>query len=728
MTVFEDLAGQVRTGAIDAEAAAAQLLADLDGDELLWLLDGDQPVWSGARAMLRAYNTEPVVAGAIPRLGIPGIRFTDGPRGVVVGSATAFPAAVARAATFDPDLERRIGAAIGGEARALGANLFAGVCVNLLRHPGWGRAQESYGEDPLLLGTMGAALTAGARPYVMVCVKHFACNSIEDSRFRVDVLVDEATLHEVYLPHFRQVVDAGADCVMSAYNAVNGEWCGQHRTLLTDVLREEWGFGGFVMTDFVFGLRDPVLSVAAGQDLEMPFRQQRAAALPAALRDGRLGWELVRAAGTRLLAGQLRYAARVGPRPPADVVACDAHRALAREAAAQACVLLRNDPVDGMPVLPLDPEPRTLAVLGPLADRPNLGDHGSSQVRPPVTVSVLAGLREALGADRVRTAAGDTPEAAADAARRCDAAVVVLGLTERDEGEAMVALDADSVRLMGPPVDRLPVARAASRLLRLVGRGRGRAAGGDRRDLRLHPGDVALVRAVAAANPRTVVVLIGGSAVLMEEWRRQVPAILLAWYPGMEGGRAVADVLLGRAEPGGRLPFAIPVDAGHLPRWDPDARVVTYDRWWGQRLLDRDRRAVAFPFGFGLGYSHFRIDALHGDESDGRVTATVDVTNTGPRRGSTVVQLYAYDASPAAPAESRVRQLVGFAGVTADPGERRSLDVTLSRSPARRRDATAHTWRWQQGDWRVVAAQHARDTTGPEVALRLADAAGGSPG
>ncbi len=178
------------------------------------------------REMSERYNKVPFEAGRIDRLGIPGIRFTDGPRGVALGSSTAFPVAIARAASWDPDLERAVADVIGAEARAQGANLWAGICINLAYAPGWGRAQESYGEDPLLLGAMGAASVEGVNPWVMSCVKHFALNSMEEARFRVDVRVAEDVLREVYLPHFRTVVDAGVDCVMSAYNSVNGSWAG----------------------------------------------------------------------------------------------------------------------------------------------------------------------------------------------------------------------------------------------------------------------------------------------------------------------------------------------------------------------------------------------------------------------------------------------------------------------------------------------------------------------
>ncbi|MEM8905268.1 MAG: glycoside hydrolase family 3 N-terminal domain-containing protein, partial [Actinomycetota bacterium] len=275
MTAFDEAARRVADGASALQEAAA-LVAALDVDELLGLLDGDVPFWPGLADMTGGgYYRHPWPAAAVDRLGIPGFRFSDGPRGVVIGSATCFPVSMARGATFDVELEEEIGRAIGRELRASGANFYGGVCVNLLRHPGWGRAQETYGEDPHHVGELGAALTRGVQELALACVKHFACNSMENARFSVDVTADERALHEVYLPHFRRVVDEGVASVMSAYNSLNGEWCGDSRRLLTDVLRDEWAFEGFVITDFIFGLRDPVGGLGTGLDVEMPFRQQR---------------------------------------------------------------------------------------------------------------------------------------------------------------------------------------------------------------------------------------------------------------------------------------------------------------------------------------------------------------------------------------------------------------------------------------------------------------------
>ena len=219
---FDHAVAVIQAGETSADEAAERLIAQMSDEELLWLLDGDTPLRDLVR-MVKKFSTVASSGGSLPRLGIPGVRFSDGPRGVVLGNSTAFPVTIARAATWEPDLEERVGRSSGLEARAAGANYSGAVCVNLLRHPAWGRAQECYGEDPVLTGQMGAGLTRGLRRNVMACVKHFALNSMENARFKVDVTVDEHALHEVYLPHFKTVVDAGVDSVMSSYNSVNGE-------------------------------------------------------------------------------------------------------------------------------------------------------------------------------------------------------------------------------------------------------------------------------------------------------------------------------------------------------------------------------------------------------------------------------------------------------------------------------------------------------------------------
>ena len=673
---FDAAVAAVRSGA-DPVQQARNLYEQLTETERLRLLDGDAPFWAGL-AKLRAarYGSRPYVHGAVTRLGIPGIRFVDGPRGCVAGEGTAFPVSMARGATWDTGLEQRVGEAIGAEVRAQGGNFFGGVCINLPRHPAWGRVQETYGDEPLHLGAFGAALARGAQRHVMACAKHFALNSMENARFQVDVTIDESALHEVYLPHFKRVADEGVAGIMAAYNSVNGEWAGQNRYLLTEVLRDRWRWDGITVSDFVFGMRDAAASLNAGLDLEEPFAQQRAQHLRDQIARGETGWEMVERSGLRLIAAQLRhYAARAAADPGAEVMASAGHRALAREVAARTMVLLRNETVAGMPVLPLDPAATgRVAVIGALATAENMGDFGSSRVHPPGHVTPLQGIRAAFPASEVTLADGDDPARAAEAARQADAAVVVVGYDGHDEGEYV-----DPAGLTTPELLALFPPLPAGESLPALDAGDNGPTGGDRASLRLHPGDEELIRAVGRACPRTVVCVVAGGAVIMEAWRHDVPAILIMWYAGMEGGHALADVLTGAHNPSGRLPFSVPTSEEHLPSFDRDATSVTYDRLHGQRLLDKLGADAAYPHGFGLSYTTFAVeDAVASAPAGGKVPVTARVRNTGERDGWHVVQVYGRAAAGERAGQSA---LVGFAAVAVPAGQSAEVEVTCSLDP-----------------------------------------------
>jgi beta-glucosidase len=716
------------SAAASIRSRARALLAQLSSAEKLALLDGDTPFWAGMLdiAARDASHRHPWPAAQVPRLGLAGLQFVDGPRGVCLeGGATTFPVPIARGAAWDPELEERIGAAIALEARSFGANWVAAVCVNLLRHPGWGRAQESYGEDPVHVGVLGAACTRGLQRHALACVKHFALNSIDSSRFLVDVRASERVLHELYLPQFRACLEAGAASVMSAYNRVNGIWCGEHPRLLTEILKRRWGFQGFVVTDFIFGVRDGVAALLAGQDLEMPFPMVFAGVLEEALADGRLPMARVEDAAERLLRAQLSVPA--GDYPPA-LRRRPEHVALARRAATEAIVLLRNEG----PLLPFAGL-RSLAVVGRLAAQPNLGDRGSSDTRPPPgsVVTPLEGLRAAAPEISITPVASDDPAAAAAAAAGCDAAVVVAGLDWRLEGEHIHPGDIAPILRQIPPPDWLlnswPQRFGGRRLRRLwrlaaeliawitghaAPRPGGDFASGDRTDLRLPAAQVDLIRAVAAANPRTVVVLMGGGAVLMEEWRQAVPAILLLWYPGEQGGHALADVLLGRVSPSGRLPFSLPGSADHLPPFEPRATQVTYDLWHGYRRLGRAGRRAAYPFGFGLSYSRFELSDLRAEWSDGGngaggVTLAVTLANRGPMAAAEVVQVYL--EPPGLRLERPPRTLVGFRRLELASGERCRVTLEI---PLRRLacfEEACDGFVLEAGEHRLVVARHVED-------------------
>lgn len=710
------------------EARARALLAQLSTAEKLSLLAGDTPFWSGMAdiALRNASHRHPWPAGDLPRLGLPALQFVDGPRGVVLaGGATTFPVPIARAASWNPRLERRIGVAIAREARSFGANWVAAVCVNLLRHPGWGRAQESYGEDPVHVGAMGAALTRGIGRHAIACVKHFALNSIDSSRFVVDVQASERVLHELYLPQFRACVEAGAGSVMSAYNQVNGRWCGEHPRLLTEILKRRWGFEGFVVTDFIFGLRDGVAALLAGQDLEMPFRMIFQGSLAEGLAEGRVPMARIDDAVLRQLRVRLRL--RGGGELPA-VRRCRAHRTLARRAARQAIVLLRNQPcADGQPLLPLR-DLDALAVIGPLADRANLGDRGSSDTRPPpgAVVTPLAGLKAARPDLLIRRCRGTSSSAAAVLAARCDAALVVVGLDWRQEGEHIHPGDIAPVLTRIPPPDWLRRGSLWPRLqprwwrfTRLIAAITGSAsarrggdfAAGDRTCLALPASQVRLIGAVAAANPRTVVVLMGGGAILSADWDRLVPALLLLWYPGEQGGHALADVLFGKVSPCGRLPFAVPCRQEQLPPFEPRARRVVYDLWHGYRRLQQQGQRAAYPFGFGLTYSHFgwTDPCLHwldpGERQD--LVVLVSVHNTGPIAAAEVLQLY---LEPPGLLTIRPRRtLVAFRRVKLASGRQRRIRLLVPQGRLAFFDAQRDRFMIEPGEHRLVLARHADD-------------------
>ena len=639
----------VRLGAT-TQAEAKNLYDQLSDAERLGLLDGDDEIWPHLRELIaEGYNVRPYVHGEVARLGIPGIRFVDGPRGCVAGHGTAFPVAMARGATWDVELEQEIGEAIGREVRAQGGNFFGGVCVNLPRHPAWGRIQETYGDDPHHLGEFGAALARGAQKFTMACVKHFALNSMENARYTVDVLVDDATLHDVYLPHFKRAIDQDISAVMASYNSVNGEWVGQNRELLTGVLREQWGWGGITVTDFMLGFRDGALALEAGMDLEEPASQIRATHLRRQLEEGETSWTAVERSGVRLLAAQLRsYAQRETDVPGEEIMACESHRQLARKAAARSMVLLKNEPVQGVPVLPIDQTVRSIAVIGRLAVAANTGDNGSSSVKATSSVTPVDGIRSAFPNAIVTLFTNDDPIAAAEAAANADIAVIIVGYTAADEGEYVPSLNAlpPELAALFPPMPEgfvlIEKSRAKKHAAETASAGpSGEGVGGDRASLRLRPIDEQIITAVAAANSRTVVAIVAAGAVITETWRAQVPATLIMWYAGMEGGHALADVLTGRQNPSGRLPFSIPTSDEHLPFFDRDATSITYDRFHGQRLLDRLEAEAAYPHGFGLSYTTFSIvDAVVIDWSEHGPQVRVAVHNNGDVDGRHVVQIY----------------------------------------------------------------------------------------
>jgi len=593
----------------------------------------------------------------VDELGIPPFVMIDGPRGVAASSgdvATAFPVGIARGASFDPDLERRVGQAIGREVRASGRNVLLAPTVNVLRHPRWGRAQETYGEDPYHLGIMGTAFVEGAQAEVPVTLKHYAVNSIENTRLSVDVTVDERTLREVYLPHFQRIVrDGHVASVMSSYNSINGAYASENATLLREILKNEWGFAGFVVSDWGGTIGNTatenhtVRAAMAGLDLEMFAPNIYGTRLVEAVLEGALDESVVDDMVRRVL--RAKFCFELDSNPPVrdtSLLGSDEARALAREAAERSIVLLRNEG-GALPIT--RGAGTTIVVAGPLANAENLGDTGSSDVETSGIVTALEGLVAEAQGSTVTHVATTTDPADELAIAAADVVIVVAGLTAVDEGEA--ALGA-----------------------------------GDRTSLALPPAQQQAIVDAAALSSKVVVVLEGGSALTLGSLVDDVEAIVMAWYPGVEGGNAIARVLYGDVNPSGRLPLVFPVAESDLPAFDNVSTSVTYGYLHGYRYLDTNATAPLYPFGFGLSYTSFAYGALvveqDGEDAYGGssvIHASVDVTNTGARSGRETVQLYVgrpdSTVSPRAP-----RDLRAFAQVELAPGETRrvTLDVPLA--------------------------------------------------
>ena len=718
-SAYEQALTKVASGT-PPEVAARDLVAHMTLDEKVHCLDGGVPFWIGVGDITTGgYHSRPFRGARVERLGIPGFHFSDGPRGVVVGEATAFPVSMARGATFDPELEVRVGDAIGKELRAVGADLYGGICVNLLRHPAWGRAQETYGEDPHHVGEMGASLTSGAQRHVMATLKHFALNSMENARFGVDVSIDERALHEVYLPHFKRIIDEGVACVMTAYNSVNGEWCGENTALISDILRDEWGFAGFVISDWIFGLRDGVKSLQAGLDVEMPYRMIRNAPITSALSEGLITEELVASAVTRTLSTMLKFGVGQLPVNDRSVVLCDEHLALSQEVAEKSMVLLKNEPVNGAALLPLNVDAgSTIGVFGRLAGVRNIGDGGSSDVMAPNVVTPLHGITEHFANCTVVHDADATIAAQIVQAKQSDVAIIVVGYTKEEEGE-FIGDSEDTAPLLSliPRQDDPELAREYEKYmhenhhyapdeLRIKSRNGTFSIGGDRESLRLMDADVQLIHSIAQVQPRTIVVIVAGSAVVMSEWISEVPAVLMGWYSGSNGGRALANVLSGAVNPSGRIPFVIPHDESHLPFFDRNAKAITYDYWHGQWKLDRDGNKAMFPFGFGCSYTTFSYSDVT-VEIEEVVKVRCAVRNTGAHNGATVVQVYVSHNESAI--ERPLRRLVSFKRVELAAGETMNVECEFPISKIATRDTASRSWFVEGGNWNCEVGQFSGD-------------------
>jgi beta-glucosidase len=636
------------------------LLAEMTIEEKIFMLSGRGGVQAIKNQLFhkRMYNYEPIPAGGCKRLGIPAVLFTDGPRGVVMHNSTCFPVSMCRASAFDEDLEYRIGKAIADEAIAQGANFFAGICINLVRNPRWGRAQESYGEDPYLLGVMGTALTKSVQEEgIIACPKHYALNSIEDLRFYINVTASERTLHEVYLPHFKKCIDAGALSIMGAYNRYDQSYCCESKKLLTDILRNTWGFDGFVMSDFVYGVRDAERALRSGCDMEMLFTL-KFRAIKKMLADGRLNITHIDRAAKNILGVLIRLTPKIKPRN-INVVASEKNRELAREAAEKGMVLLQNNGL-----LPLQ-EGIKIAVTGDYASSENTGDHGSSRVYSENIITPYRGLAELFDAALYN---GTVPDKALAAADNCETVVVCAGSNSNLEGEYFASA---KYNLKTKPAN----------------------SGGDRASLHLTTEEINLIKALKKAGKKVVAVLYSGCAIITEEWKEYTDAVIMNYYSGVEGGRALANILCGRVNPSGKLPFTVARNEKDYP---PITGIgdkpyeIEYGYYHGYTLFDKENIKPAYPFGFGLSYTNFNIKNVKAQKEGEGVKICCRVKNTGQKDGAEVVQVYA--GSNGAQEDRPVKLLKGFKRVKLAAGEEQEVTIKIGIEELKFYDCKTHNW------------------------------------
>ena len=622
---------------------------------------------------------------AIPAARVPAFVMSDGPHGVrrQLGDAdhlgiaesekaTCFPTASALAATWDPDLAREMGEALGLEARGLGVDVLLGPGLNIKRSPLCGRNFEYFSEDPILAGRMAAGLVDGIQSTgTAACPKHFAVNSQELRRMASDSIVDERTMREIYLTGFEIVCrDAGPRVIMSSYNLVNGTHAHENRHLLTEILRDEWGFDGMVVSDWG-GCTDAVGAVRAGGSLEMPAPGlEDARRIVAAVEAGTLDASDVYARAQEVV--NVASASAGLPAPtPYDV---DEHHKLATRIASEAITLLRNED----DLLPLSAGTR-VALIGDLADTPRFQGSGSSQVNP-TCVEAPRELLEAQGEDaRGLVAAGyargyerhgGTSDAliaeAVDLAKSADVALVYVGLDELAESEGL-----------------------------------------DRPHMRLPEGQDRLIEAVVAANPHTVVVLTGGASVEMP-WAGSVPALVNGYLTGQGGAAAMLDVLTGAVNPSGRLAetYARSYEDHPTAAWYPATGPLSYYRegpFVGYRYFTTAGIDVAFPFGYGLSYSRFEYSDLEVDQEG----ATLTVTNTSERDGADVVQLY---VSAPGGVFGPARELKGFAKVEVPAGGSVRVTIPFDRYTFRHWETSRGAWETEAGTWTIYVGPNVEDT------------------
>ncbi len=578
------------------------------------------------------------------RLGIPGFQMADGPHGVRDGFATCFPVGIAMAASWDVDLVYRIGKAMGKEFRGKGKNQALGPCMDLCRDPRNGRSPESGGEDPYLCAQITSALISGIQSTPCIATaKHFNCVNKQNNRHNNDVIITERLLMEHYGLNFRMAIQrGGAMSVMNAYNLINGEKCAQNSTLLITILKNYWGFPFYVVSDWG-SIWNSQAAITAGCDLCMGSDHYQNDLL-SLVQDGLIPVTVIDAAvsrvlKTKLLSGMLDYY----PPGDGDDVNSMAHQQLSREAGRKCIVLLKNQD----DILPLNPSViDTIAVIGPSANIAQLDGSGSSYVTPFYSISPRAGIEDKIGSNKVIHFKGcdinsaDTSEfsIARNLAAVADVVIFVGGLDASQEGEGFDRIGG-STNLPGKQTE--------------------------------------LINQLASVNKEIIVVLKSGGICAVHDFVNNIKGLIYAFYPGQEGGNAIADVLFGDYNPSGKLPVTMPQFDSQLPAQNQD---FTDDYGCGYRWFDKMNLIPEYAFGYGLSYTDFSYSNLAispNTVSAGEIVhVSADVTNSGSRQGEEVVQLYITEDAPAVPMPDK--QLKGFKKISLFPGQTLSINFEIT--------------------------------------------------
>lgn len=644
----------------------------------------------------------------VPRLGIPDNNPTDGPTGLRpqvewsswnsakenTDSCTAFPAMVCLAATWNPELGELYGKAYSEEALYRNKNIILGPGVNIFRTPLNGRNFEYMGEDPYLASQIAVGYIQGIQSnHVAACVKHFAVNNQETGRSHINTLVDERTLHEIYLPAFKAAVQKGhVWSIMGAYNQYAGQHCCHNSYLLQDILRKEWRFDGVALSDFG-GTHNTKEAIFNGLDLEYGTRLGSPEAFDQyyladpyleLIRKGEIGQDELNQKVRHIL--RLMFRTSLSPDRPWGSLASPEHAAVARRVAEEGIVLLQNE--GGL--LPLDVNQyKRILVVGENADRKMALAGGSSESNARYEVTALEGIRNKIGKQAdVSFVAGYSSAKDADAAQLRDEAVAA-------------ARGMDLVIYVGG-LNKEPG---------------NDSEGYDRKSLALPYAQDELLTALAAVNPKIVAVMLSGNPYTLP-WKKQVPAILQAWYGGTEAGNAIASVLVGEANPSGKLPFSFPakvedIGAHALQAYPGDGQTVEYKEgiFVGYRWLEREKIKPVFAFGHGLSYTNFIYTDLNLDkeqvEQDGKLIAKVSVTNTGKCAGAEVVQLYVSDLKSSLPRP--VKELKGFKKVYLKPGEKKEVTFTLDKDAFSYYDPAVHSWVVEPGKFELSIGSSSDD-------------------